>query len=150
MSGEQYNAWRHLSLAIGALVLGLVCALMTEAVQNLGRLESSAAMGVVFTTLFALGLLLTRLYANQVDLDPECVLMGVVETTVLDTVYGIPRAALVTGAALIVNLLLLAVFYKELRIAAFDPALASSLGIPASVMHYGLMAVTAATLVAAF
>jgi manganese/zinc/iron transport system permease protein len=54
------------------------------------------------------------------------------------------------GVALLVNLTLTVLFFKELRIAAFDPALATSMGINAQVIHYTLMSITAMTVVAAF
>jgi manganese/zinc/iron transport system permease protein len=149
-----YRATWHTAMFAGAVVVGLVTALLTETVQKLGRVESSAALGVVFTTLFAVGLILIRASADhaRVDLDPDCVLYGSIETAVLNTVGGspIPWAAVLNGAVLLLNLALVVLLFKELRISTFDPALAVSLGVPAGLLHYGLMAVTAVTLVAAF
>jgi manganese/zinc/iron transport system permease protein len=140
------------ALVLGAVAIGMATAWLTEWVQRLGRLESGAALGVVFTSVFAFGLLLLRLFADDVHIDPDCVLFGVIEVSVFDTVAGtrIPTAAVVNGAMLLLNVALMTLFFKELRIAAFDPALATSLGIPARGIHYGLMAVTALTVVAAF
>lgn len=149
---DTYDATWHAVLFVGALVIGILSALLTELVQKLGRVEASAALGVVFISFFAAGLLLIRLAADDAHIDPDCVLYGLLETQVLHT-YGstsIPIAAISNGIVLLVNLLLLLVFYKELRISAFDPGLATSLGINASVMHYALMGVTAATVVTAF
>jgi manganese/zinc/iron transport system permease protein len=150
--GHYAGTVHHAALFLGAMVLGVFSALLTEWVQKLGRVESSAALGVVFTTLFAVGLILVRVAADTVDLDPDCVLYGTIEFAVLDTLgdTGLPRAAAVNAAVLAANLLMVVLFYKELRISAFDPALASTLGINARRMHYALMAVTAATVVAAF
>ena len=133
----------------GAVVLGVVSAMLTEFVQRLGHVESSAALGVVFTSLFAFGLLLIRLKADSVHIDPDCVLYGNVKTVKLG-VAGIPRATAMVASLLVVNLILVLLFYKELTISAFDPSLATTLGIRARLMHYALMATTAATLVAAF
>ena len=133
----------------GAVVLGVVSAMLTEFVQRLGHVESSAALGVVFTSLFAFGLLMIRLKADSVHIDPDCVLYGNVETVKLG-VAGIPRATAMVAGLLVVNLVLVLLFYKELTISAFDPSLATTLGIRARLMHYALMATTAATLVAAF
>jgi manganese/zinc/iron transport system permease protein len=111
-------------------------------------------MGVVFTTLFALGLILIRQAADHVDLDPGCVLYGAIELTPLDTYeifgYEIPAAALTNAGMLLLNSLFVIIFYKELKITTFDPALATTMGINANVMHYVLMTVVAATTVAAF
>lgn len=152
ISSATYDSWRHAAMFIGALLIGILSAVLTEWVQKLGRVEASASLGVVFTTLFAVGLLLIRLKADQVHIDPDCVLYGIIETTVMDTVPNtdIPRAAVVNGSVLLVNLLLVALFFKELRISAFDPAISTAMGINAQAMHYALMAVTAATLVSAF
>ena len=163
ISAETYDATRHTAMFLGAMVLGVVSAMLTEWVQRHGQVESSAALGVVFTTLFAVGLLLIRVAADSVHIDPDCVLFGMIETAVMDLGYGgpwllgharggngIPRAVIVNGIMLLANAGLVIVFFKELRISAFDPALATVLGINARVMHYALMAVTAATLVAAF
>ncbi len=152
ISHEAYTASWHAAIFAGAVAIGIATAVLTEAVQKLGGVESSAALGVVYTSLFALGLLLIRLTADLVDLDPGCVLYGSIETVVLDTVPGtlIPRAAVTNGAVLVINLLLVALFFKELRIATFDPSLATTLGIHASLIQYALTAATAVTLVAAF
>jgi manganese/zinc/iron transport system permease protein len=152
ISSATYDSWRHAAMFAGALLIGVLSAVLTEWVQKLGRVEASAALGVVFTTLFAIGLLLIRLKADQVHIDPDCVLYGIIETTVMDTVPNtqIPRAAVVNGFVLLANLLLVLLFFKELRISAFDPAISTAMGINANVMHYALMAVTAATLVSAF
>jgi manganese/zinc/iron transport system permease protein len=152
LSQEGFENSRHVIIVLGAMVIGVLSAMLTELVQKFGRVDANAALGVVFTSVFALGLLLLRKFADRVDLDPDCVLYGTVETTITDVVGdpGIPRAVVVNGAVLVVNLLLTALFFKELRISAFDPALATTMGIHALVMQYSLTAVTAATLVAAF
>ncbi len=143
-----------LILAAGAVVLGVLTAVLTEWIQKLGNVESSAALGVVFTTLFALGLLLIRLYADDVHIDPDCVLFGQLELVVWNHVriFGIefPHAFVINAVMLLVNLGLLTLFYKELRVATFDPGLATALGINARVMNYGLMSITAVTVVMAF
>jgi manganese/zinc/iron transport system permease protein len=148
ISAEFYAATQHAVMFAGAMAIGVLAALLTEWIQKLGRVEASAALGVVFTILFALGLILIRVAADSVHIDPDCVLYGTVETSYVGA--GAPRAAVVNGLVLLVNLALATVFFKELRVSAFDPALATTLGIHAGWMHYGLMAITAATVVAAF
>lgn len=152
ISRSSYESIRQPAMFVGALVVGVLTAVLTEWVQKLGRVDSTAALGVVFTTLFALGLLLIRIEADSVHIDPDCVLYGTIETVVLDTVGNsdVPRAAIANGAVLAVGLLLMLLFYKELKISAFDPELATTLGINARVLHYTLMAATSITLVAAF
>jgi manganese/zinc/iron transport system permease protein len=138
----------------GAAVAGLLTSLLTHLVQRAGRVDRGAAMGVVFTTLFAIGLILMVRAADRVDLDPGCVLYGAVELTPLDTVRllgaEVPRAALTLAVVTLLNVAFVLVFYKELRITSFDPQLATTLGIRADVCHSLLMAVVAITCVAAF
>ncbi len=139
-------------LMAGAVLVGVGTSWLTEWVQRLGRMDSGAALGVVFTSVFALGLLLVRLFADSVDIDPDCVLFGNIETAALKVIPGtvIPQGAVVNAGILILNLGLTIILFKELRIAAFDPGLATALGMPARAVHYGLMAATALTVVAAF
>jgi len=142
------------TMFIGAAVVGLLTAVFTQWVSRFGNVDRGAAMGIVFTTLFALGLLLIVRAADKVDLDAGCVLYGNIEWTPLDTVetpWGMaPRAALVLGGVLAVNTALILLLFKEFRIAAFDPELATASGIHAGFMHYLLMMMVAVTTVASF
>ncbi|MGD9308759.1 MAG: metal ABC transporter permease, partial [Desulfosarcina sp.] len=143
-----------LPMLIGAILIGVVTTLMIQGINRLSGLDRGASMGVVFTTLFAVGLILIRQAADHVDLDPSCVLYGAIELTPLDTVMflgrEIPQAAVTSGMMLLFNLLFVIVFFKELKITAFDPALATTMGINANAMHYVLMTLVAATTIAAF
>lgn len=142
------------AMLAGAAAVGVATALLTQWICSAGRVDRDAAMGVVFTVLFAIGLILIRRAADFVDLDPDCVLYGAIELIPLDTWriarWDVPRAALTVGAALGVNLLFILLLYKELKITAFDPALATTQGISATLMHYSLMTLVALTTVAAF
>jgi manganese/zinc/iron transport system permease protein len=143
-----------LPMLVGAVLIGVLTAVLIQGISRLSGLDRGASMGVIFTTLFALGLILIRQAADHVDLDPSCVLYGAIELTPLETdvLFGveIPRAAVTNAAMLIINLLFVLCFYKELKITSFDPALATTIGINANLMHYLLMALVAATTIAAF
>jgi manganese/zinc/iron transport system permease protein len=142
---------------VGAAVVGVLTAYLTESVRKAGNVEEGASMGVVFTALFALGLVLVNIYAGdqRVDLDPGCVLYGMLETVSPDrgfTLLGlaIPTTALTLSIVFVVNLVLVIALFKEFRISSFDPALATTMGINSTLMHYLLMSMTAVTTVAAF
>ena len=62
----------------------------------------------------------------------------------------VPRVGVTLGIVLLINLLVVVVFYKELKISSFDPALATTMGINATLMHYLLMTLVAVTAVASF
>ena len=144
---------RHLILFLGAAVSGVLSAMATELIQRWGRLDRGAAMGVVFTTMFALGLLLIRMFLDKTHVDPSCVLYGSLETSALipvSTSISIPRAAAINGALLLINGILVIAFFKELRLSTFDPGLATAVGLRADWIQFALLAMTAATLVAAF
>ncbi len=148
---------------LGAAAAGVFTAVLVEIIKKLGRVEPGAAMGVAFSVLFALGVLLIEQFARQVDLDADCVLHGQLEGLVWyghpetwrdaftpQSLAGVPREiwtqlGMLAGAALFVGVL-----FKELRIAAFDAGLATALGINASAMHFALMVVVAAATVASF
>lgn len=141
-------------LFLGAVVTGLLTALFTQWVHRSAGVDRGAAMGVVFTTLFAIGLVIIVRAADHVDLDPGCVLYGAIEFTPLDTVkiagHFIPQAVLVNGGVLLANVLLIVSFYKELVLSSFDADLADTLGFRPGGLHYLLMMQVAATTVAAF
>ncbi|MFP6899065.1 MAG: metal ABC transporter permease [Roseibacillus sp.] len=139
---------------VGAAIVGILTAVFTQWVSKFGKVDRGAAMGIVFTTLFAVGLILIRQAADHVDLDAGCVLYGAIETTPFQMVtignVELPRAALVIGSVLLVNLTVILLLFKELRLSSFDPELATTLGINANLMHYLLMTMVAVTTVAAF
>lgn len=143
-----------LTMFIGAAVAGVLTAVFVQWVHHLGGVEQSASMGVVFTTLFAIGLILIVRGADAVDLDPGCVLYGAIELAPMNTVdligRQVPQAAVTLATVLMLNVGVVLLLYKELEISAFDPALAATLGIPAGAMHYVLMALVAVTTVASF
>lgn len=143
-----------LPMFIGAAVVGLLTAIFTEWIRSFGKVDEGASMGVVFTGLFALGLVLIVQAADMVDLDPGCVLYGAIELTPLDTTdffgHQVPRVVLTLSAVALLNLTCVLLFYKELKITSFDPALATTLGINSRLMHYLLMTLVAITAVASF
>jgi manganese/zinc/iron transport system permease protein len=148
------NARNPFVMLIGAVVAGVLTTVFTQWVQSFGKVDRGAAMGVVFTFLFAAGLVLIVQTADHVDLDPSCVLYGNIEFTPLDAFEWrgvfIPRAVPVLGGVLLLNVLVITLFYKELKLSSFDPGLATTLGINARVMHYVLMVLVAITTVASF
>lgn len=139
---------------VGAAVAGLLTAVFTQWVSQFGNVDRGAAMGIVFTTLFALGLILIVRGADKVDLDASCVLYGNIEWTPMDLVnlgaLEVPRALVILGSVMILNLVIIMVLFKEFRIAAFDPALATTSGYHAGILHYLLMIMVAVTTVASF
>jgi manganese/zinc/iron transport system permease protein len=138
----------------GAVTTGLITAMLTQWIRDVGKVDEGASIGVVFTTLFAAGLLLMSQAAPRVDLDPGCVLYGVLEASPLDTVpvagFAIPRVVLMLSIVLLINIAFIVLLFKELLISSFDPGLATTAGCSARWMHYLLMVIVAITTVASF
>jgi manganese/zinc/iron transport system permease protein len=141
IGGSLHSPW----ILIGATVVGLLAAVLVESVHTNSRVKEDASLGIIFTTLFAVGVVMINLYAGQADLDPGCVLYGNIESFVIDRGGMIPMSIILAG--ILVGLLL---FYRHLLVSTFDPSLAVSLGIPATFVHYALMAVLSLTVVASF
>ncbi len=150
----QVDVGMQIALMVGAVLMGIVTTVLTEWLQKLAHVDGGTALGVVFTGLFAVGLVLIRVVADDAHVDTECVLMGSLESVSLNTwnLFGreIPKAACLIAFMLVLNLALTVVFFKEMRLAAFDAELATVQGVNARVMHYAHMALTAATVTAAF
>ncbi|MEZ6091272.1 MAG: metal ABC transporter permease [Pirellulaceae bacterium] len=142
------------AMFIGAVVVGVMTALFTEWIRGFGKVDEGASMGVVFTSLFALGLVMIVRAADHVDLDPGCVLYGAIELTPLDTIaisnFDVPRVVVVLSIVLLINILFVGLFYKELKLSSFDASLATTLGFRATTIHYCLMTLVAVTAVASF
>jgi len=138
-----------LPMFIGAVLAGLFTGVVSGVIERRGRVEAGASLGVVFCSLFALGLILIRLAADHVDLDPGCVLYGALELAVIDSAT-VPRIVWQSGAILILNLFLAVAFFKELQVVAFDPRFAKASGIPSGLIQQGLTIATALTTVVAF
>lgn len=139
-----------LPMFIGAAVTGVLTALFTQWINRFANVDRGAAMGVVFTTLFAIGLILIRRAADKVDLDASCVLYGALEQSVPIVPGELPRAAIINGCVMLMNIFLVALFYKEFRLSSFDASLSDTLGFSSAAMHYLLMTMVAVTTVAAF
>jgi manganese/zinc/iron transport system permease protein len=142
-------------MLIGAFAVGLLTTWLIQALEKLGGIAADTSMGVVFTTMFASGVVLLKaITGGKVDLDVDCVLNGSLSTIPFDTVelwdYEIPRAAIMLVIVLVINLAVLVVLWKELRLCAFDPQFAATNGFRPGMLHYLIMALTAMTAVAAF
>ena len=148
---------------VGATLAAVAAAVLVELVRRLGRLESGAAMGVVFSVFFASGvLLIEQAAAHSVDLDAECVLYGQLEDILWLAPTGwasllepavwsdLPREVVTLAVVTLICAVAVAVFYKELKITSFDPDLATTLGIPATWFNLGLMLLVGMVSVAAF
>jgi manganese/zinc/iron transport system permease protein len=140
-------------LFVGAALIGLATVALVEMLQRTNLVKADAAIGLVFPALFALGVLLVSIKARNVHLDVDAVMLGQPENANLSRwkVLGVAISSFqVMAAVLVLNVALVVLFFKELKLSTFDPGLAASLGFRPGLLHYGLMAVVSVTAVAAF
>lgn len=145
-----------LTMLIGAGSLGLVATFMIEYLRKKAKVQGDAAIGVTFTFLFSIGIILISLFANQVDIDQDCVLYGEIayvpiDTLITDSGQNIgPRPVYLLGGMLIVIVAFIYLFFKQLSLSAFDPAFATAIGISTTLWHYLLMGLVSMTTVVSF
>jgi ABC-type Mn2+/Zn2+ transport system permease subunit len=143
-----------LPVLIGAVAVGIATAVLAQWLHGFGNVPEDASLGVVFTSLFALGVIMITQAAAKIDLDPGCVLYGLIEFIPLDTFnwngWEIPRAIPSLALTLFATVVFVTLLWKELKIVSFDPALAIAMGIPAALIHYLLMGLVAVVTVASF
>ena len=140
-----------LPLFVGAVACGLLTTFLTQTLHQYARVPSDASMGVVFTSMFALGVILVKQFVGGLHFDVACIYEGTLEFVPLAaTVAGLPRPMFTTLIVLVLNLAMLILLWKELKLSSFDPALATTMGISATAMHYLLMTLVAVTAVASF
>jgi manganese/zinc/iron transport system permease protein len=143
-------------MLLGAGIFGMFTTFLIEYFHTRGKLQTDASIGVTFTWLFAIGVILISALAGKVDLDQDCVLYGEIAYTPIDlwivddSLNLGPRAVWVLGTVLIIVLIIIKAFYKELYLTTFDPAYAASIGISVGFWHYVLMGAVSLTTVASF
>lgn len=129
-----------LPLVIGAFAAGMFCAVATGYLDTHSRIKRDTVMGVVFSGMFGLGIVLYTWIESDVHLDH--ILFG--------NMLGVGAADLMTAGIIAgaVTLLIVAK-WRDLLLHAFDPAQARTSGLPVAVLHYGLLSVLSLTIVAA-
>jgi manganese/zinc/iron transport system permease protein len=143
-----------LLMMFAALVFGLLTTFLIQMFQQSG-IQSDASIGVVFTALFAIGVVLVSLYARQVHLDQDAILYGeiaYVHWNIFE-LGGInlgPKAVWLLGVTLFIIAAVISLFYKQFKLCAFDPALAAAIGIPVALFHYLLMGLVSMATVSSF
>jgi manganese/iron transport system permease protein len=127
-------------LAVGAFAAGMFCAVATGFLKEHSRVKEDTVMGVVFSGMFGLGIVLYTQIQTDVHLDHILFgdILGIGWGDVLET--GI-IALVVTTAALLRG--------RDLLLFVFDPQQAGAIGLRTRVLHYGLLAILALTIVAA-
>ncbi|KEO71735.1 metal ABC transporter permease [Anditalea andensis] len=145
-----------IAVIIGAGVLGIIATLIIDYLSTKIKLQHDASIGVTFTWLFAIGIILITLFAGQIDLDQDCVLYGEIAYIPIDlwilpngTIMG-PRVLYVALINVILVIFFIMYLFKELKITSFDAEFASSIGISTGIINLSLMGMVSYTTVSSF
>jgi manganese/iron transport system permease protein len=123
----------------GAFAAGLLCAVGTGFIKDNSRIKQDTIMGVVFSGMFSLGIVLyTRI---ESDLHLDHILFGNMLGVGPEDLW---TAGLISGAVA----LILAVKWRDFLAHSFDPVQAKVMGLRTGLLHYGLLAILSATIVA--
>jgi len=143
-----------LYVILSAAVFAVVCVLGIEALRATGLVASDAAIGLVFPALFALGVLGIHRYADDLHLDLDSTIYGEIAFAPFRTfeLLGteMVRSVIVMGVVCAINLLLVTLFWKELKVTSFDPEFARTIRIPPRLVSRLLLIAVAVTAVTAF
>ncbi|AFS77429.1 zinc transport system membrane protein TroD [Gottschalkia acidurici 9a] len=142
-------------LIIGATLTGLATVFLVEMLQKTKLVSEDASIGTIFPFLFSIGIILISLYAGNIHLDIDSVLLGELAFAPFDrlVIRGLDLGAksiYVMGVIFLLDLIYIVLFYKELKIVTFDSALATAIGISPIIVHYSLMTLVSVTTVGAF
>lgn len=136
------------AILLGAMAAGFLTTVLIDSIRRHSRVKADAATGIVFSSLFALGVVMVTQYAGGLHIDTECVLFGNIAEVA--TQPGVPPALIQAAVVLAITVILIVLLYKEMLVSAFDATLARSLGIRAGWIHHGLMAWLSVVVVTAF
>ena len=140
----------------GAAATGLLVTFLIEWIQKRMRIQNDAAIGLVYTFLFAVGVILVSAYAAQTDLDQECVLYGEIayvpfDLMLTDSGFSLgPRQVWIAGSLFLALIVVLLISYRALYITTFDAGYATALGISVAFWHYVLMGMVSMVTVVSF
>ena len=141
-------------LIIGATLTGLLTVYLVELITDTNLVKEDAAIGIVLSVLFSIAVILISKYTANIHLDIDAVLLGEIAFAPFHTteIFGFKIASgIVNGLSiLILNLLVITIFFKEIKISIFDRALALTLGLFPEIFHYLLMSLVSVTAVVSF
>lgn len=145
----------HPLLVVAAAATGVLVVVLVEALGATRLIKEDAAIGLSFPLFFSIGVILISKFAGNVHLDTDAVLLGELAFVPFNrlSIWGMdlgPSAMYELGGIVIINFMLIQRFYKELKLASFDPEFAEFSGFRPRALHYGLMVMVSITAVGAF
>jgi manganese/iron transport system permease protein len=129
------------NIFIGAFIAGVLSTVIIAWIKTRSTIKEDAAMGIVFSAFFALGITLITIVQKDNKIDLNHFLFG--------NILGVTAEdAIDTGFIVALVLLVVVFFYKELLFYTFDPLGAQATGLPVNLLNFGLMVLIALTIVA--
>jgi len=148
------NSLQSPLFVIMGVAVGLLSAWLINVLKNTKKVSEDAAIGIVFPLFFGTAVILLTLFARNVHLDLDAVLLGEVTFAPLSRVdvlgVSLPSALVWLTLGTIVNILFITIFYKELKVSSFDPIFATISGFSLAVIEYLLIGLASLTAVIAF
>jgi manganese/zinc/iron transport system permease protein len=143
-----------LPLFLGAIIMGVLTTFLIQFFSSKGKMQSDAAMGTVFTFLFAIGVIMVTRFAGEADIDADCVLHGELAFVPLQTSsfmgLGVPSPVWTLLVLLAIIQFIFWAGYKGWLITSFNTEYAQSIGVKTIIWHYSLMAATSVATVVSF
>ena len=142
-------------LILSAAGTGLMMVLVVSALRRTGMVENDASLGIVFSAMFSVGVLMASQNLRNSDFHANCIIDGNLALAPLDTlkVNGAtlgPRSFYVILVVLLLLVAYLTVFFKELTLAVFDETLADSFGLRPVALHTLWLALVSIAIVSTF
>ncbi|SFQ64156.1 manganese/zinc/iron transport system permease protein [Amycolatopsis arida] len=137
---------------LGATAFGVLCVLGFEWLRRTGVVASDAALALIFPALFSLGVLGIGEFASGVHLDLDAAIYGEITFAPLRTVFDtpVPKSLVTTGAAAVLAVLFVVLFWRPLQASSFDPEFAELSGLRGRAVGRALLVVVAGLAVVAF
>jgi len=150
-TGDLSSPW----LLFGAAIAGLLVTVLIEQIHQRTRIKQDSAIGIAFTSLFALGIVLMGVFTRDVHLDVDCVLEGDIPHIIHDERinllgFDMPASLISMGGVAVGTVLMIVLFYRVLMLSSFDEGLAASYGYLPGIVHYCMMALLSVIVVSAF
>lgn len=143
------------TMFIAASIVGILTTFLIELLSQKVKVQQDASIGVIFTFLFALGLIFVSVFELNNELDPDHILYGEILNVPFDQLkiggsFAGPRAVYILGLLNIIIIGVVTVFYRRLKLTSFDKSFAQLLGVNVMLWHYVLMGMVSITAVGAF
>lgn len=149
--GDLNSPW----LIVGASLMGVFTVFITQKLSNNRKISEESAIGFVFPFLFSIAVILISKYGKNVHIDIDSVLLGELAFAPFSrlVLFGVDIGAkglYSSGIILILNVIFIKIFFKEIKLTIFDPILAVLVGISPIIVNYAIMTMVSVTTVVAF